>query len=357
MTLFALVAALYLAFVNGANDNFKGFATVWGSASLGYRGALAMATLATIAGGLVSVLLANGLVQQFSGKGLVPDALVATPAFALAVAGGAAITVGLATRLGFPISTTHALIGGLLGAGFGSGATVAVGKLGSAFVLPLLSSPLIASLLAFAAYRAFCRLMPARTPHCACIVAATAAPGGVLARDGEATLVFGHAEDCARNPAVLASARMPAPRDLLHIATAMAICFARGLNDTPKLAALLIAGGAFATVGAGWVVAAAMAAGGLLLARRVAETMSRRITSLDPGQGIAANVVTAAMVLGASAAGLPVSTTHVSVGSIIGVGSSAHTAHWPVIREVLASWLLTLPIAAVSAAAIAAFSA
>ena len=59
-----IVAALFLAFANGANDNFKGFATVWGSATLDYRKALIIATIAALAGSFLSILLADGLVKQ-----------------------------------------------------------------------------------------------------------------------------------------------------------------------------------------------------------------------------------------------------------------------------------------------------
>ena len=95
-----LIAALFLAFSNGANDNFKGFATVWGSNTLSYRQALALATLATVAGSLAALFLAETLVQNFSGKGLVADVVVNAPMFILSVACGAALTVFLATRLG-----------------------------------------------------------------------------------------------------------------------------------------------------------------------------------------------------------------------------------------------------------------
>lgn len=62
-------AALFLAFSNGANDNFKGFATVWGTETLSYRFALSLATLATLAGSVASVLLSGELLQSFSGAG------------------------------------------------------------------------------------------------------------------------------------------------------------------------------------------------------------------------------------------------------------------------------------------------
>lgn len=111
-----VIAALFLAFSNGANDNFKGFATIWGSDTLNYRQALTLATLATLAGCFAALFLAESLVQNFSGKGLVADTVVNTPLFILSVSCGAAVTIFLATRLGYPVSTTHALIGALIGA-------------------------------------------------------------------------------------------------------------------------------------------------------------------------------------------------------------------------------------------------
>ena len=72
-------AMLFVAYANGANDNFKGFATVWGSQTLSYRMALTLATVATVAGSLTSLVLAGALVKQFSGAGLVPDAIASAP--------------------------------------------------------------------------------------------------------------------------------------------------------------------------------------------------------------------------------------------------------------------------------------
>ncbi len=155
-----IAAALFIAFSNGANDNFKGFATVWGTNTLNYRQALILATLATVAGSLASLILAEELVQQFSGKGLVPDVVASAPLFILSVATGAAVTVFLATQLGFPVSTTHALIGGLVGAGLAqSEGVVHFDKLASTFMLPLLVSPIIAVVLGMLAYRVF-RMRP-----------------------------------------------------------------------------------------------------------------------------------------------------------------------------------------------------
>jgi len=137
--------------------------------------------------------------------------------------------------------------------------------------------------------------------------------------------------------------------DGCHFLSAGAVSFARGLNDTPKIAALLLSAG---VLGAepGWaflLVAVGMALGGLLSARRVAETMSKKITPLNHGQGFTANLVTSALVIGASLLGSPVSTTHVSVGSLFGIGTVTREADPRAVYKIFASWLLTLPVAAV----------
>lgn len=347
-----ILGALFLAFSNGANDNFKGFATVWGSGTLNYRTALRLATTATIAGSLCSLFLAEALAQQFSGKGLVPDATVNAPHFLLSVSAGAALTVFAATRAGLPVSTTHALIGGLVGAGLGIG-ELHVGKLLNTFMLPLLVSPLLAATLGWLAYR-FMRLHPAQN-DCACVVAtqpaaAASTPAGAALLEGATPAVMiatdSHCDTLAQPLLRFSLSRLG---DRLHIFSAALICFARGVNDTPKLAALLIAAQLVGSTLSVVVIAAIMAAGGLVFARHVANTMSHRMTRIDNTQGLAANLITALLVLFASKFGLPVSTTHVSVGAIAGVGAGAHTLDGGTMRNILFSWLATLPLAALLA--------
>lgn len=162
-------AALFLAFSNGANDNFKGFATVWGTKTLSYRSALLLATLATLAGSAASILLSGELLKSFSGAGLVPDQIAGAPNFVSAVAVGAAITVMTATRLGFPISTTHALIGGMIGAGLSMNTSgVDFSILAGKFLLPLLLSPLLAATLGFLGYGMLRRRQP--EADCVCLI-------------------------------------------------------------------------------------------------------------------------------------------------------------------------------------------
>src|SRR5213596_1429872 len=138
MILLLFLAVCFLAYSNGANDNFKGVASLYGSRTCSYRTAISWATLTTGAGSVAAIFLAQALLKKFSGKGLVPDALTTQPEFLLAVALGAGATVILATLLGFPISTTHGLTGALVGAGLVASASgVNFSALGRNFVSPL----------------------------------------------------------------------------------------------------------------------------------------------------------------------------------------------------------------------------
>jgi cytochrome c peroxidase len=138
--------------------------------------------------------------------------------------------------------------------------------------------------------------------------------------------------------------------DVAHYASAGAVSFARGLNDTPKIAALLLVGNLVAPSAALMAVGLVMATGGLISARRVAATMSHGVTGMNPGQGFTANAITSALVIGASTLGLPVSTTHVSCGALVGIGTATGQAHWHTIRHILLAWVITLPMAALLAA-------
>ncbi len=145
MIVFLILAVGLLAYSNGANDNFKGVASLFGSRTTRYRPAIIWATVTTFAGSVCSIVLAQALLNRFSGRGLVPDKLAGTEPFLLAVAAGAGITVIVATITGFPISTTHGLIGAMVGSGLvAAGGQVNLGVLRQGFLVPLLLSPLLA---------------------------------------------------------------------------------------------------------------------------------------------------------------------------------------------------------------------
>jgi inorganic phosphate transporter, PiT family len=351
---------LFVAYANGSNDNFKGVATLYGASAVDYRTAITLATVATFAGAAASAWLAGALVQAFSGKGLVPAAVVASTDFKLAVAAGAGLTVILATKLGFPVSTTHGLTGALVGAGLmAAGERLDLRHLGSAFFLPLLASPVMAAFTAIPLYKAaqkLTRFFGVGKQSCLCIAPGKFAPV-VAAPDccGGATASLAPAVDWSVGDAPACMEKydgrvfgVTAQKlvDRLHLVSAAAVSFARGLNDTPKIAALLLAFAAFDLHVSTTAIALAMAAGGLISARRVAETMSRKITPMNDGQALTANLVTAFYVIFASRLGLPVSTTHVAVGAIGGVGAAKGEANRPMIAAIVLSWILTLPVAA-----------
>lgn len=356
---FIILAVCFLAYSNGANDNFKGVASLFGSGAASYRTAISWATVTTFCGSIAAIFLADALVKKFSGKGLVPEMLTTSPQFLLAVALGAGATVILATLLGFPVSTTHGLTGALVGAGVAAASgAVNFAVLGSTFVLPLLLSPLLAigagAVVYTVAHRTRLRVgITRKTCVCAGIespVVFLPSTEGALtfARISPAlTVTIDDTSACAeRYDGRVLGISADRLLDALHFLSAGAVSFARGLNDTPKIAALLLASRALDLRWGLAAVAGAMAVGGLLNARKVAETMSHRITAMNPGQGCAANLSTAALVTTASLHGLPVSTTHVSVGALLGMGIVTRQTKWKPVLGVLASWVVTLPCAA-----------
>ena len=350
---------LLVAYANGANDNFKGVATLFGSGVTDYRKALWWATITTLAGSVTAFFVATQLVSIFQGKGLVPEFLMGSEPFVTAVILGAALTVCLATKIGIPISTTHSLTGALCGSGF-----VAVGlQLGfhtllASFFLPLLVSPLLAVVMATLGYPLLSRAIRSvglTKKNCVCIgseqIPAVVTPEGIVmsqSAPGLRVLIDNEATCVQRLSGNLFGVNGQRLVDIGHFLSAGAVGFARGLNDTPKLVALGLVGGALDLPWAIALVASVMAFGGLIHAQEVAQTVSKRITAMDPEQGLLANVVTSFLVIFASKWGLPVSTTHISCGALFGIGVANGHARWNIIRTILMAWLLTLPIAALN---------
>ncbi|PYM11547.1 MAG: inorganic phosphate transporter, partial [Verrucomicrobia bacterium] len=351
MIAFLFFATCFLAYSNGANDNFKGVASLFGSRTTNYRTAIGWATLTTGAGGIAAIFLARSLLRKFSGKGLVPDALTIQPEFLSAVALGAGATVILATLLGFPISTTHGLTGALVGAGLATGpGNVNFAALGKDFVSPLLLAPLVAVAAGMAVYsvlRALRLLFGIRKEMCICIgtetqVVPVARADGVFAAEAAPRVAIAAGEPTAchqKYTGTFLGVSAGKLVDAMHFLSAGTVSFARGLNDTPKIAALLLAAAALNIQWGLVAVAAAMAVGGLLNSRKVADTMANKITDMNPGQGFAANFATALLLNTANYHGLPVSTTHVSVGSLLGIGIATRQAKWKPVLGILLSWM------------------
>ncbi|BDI19062.1 anion permease [Nostoc cf. commune SO-36] len=301
------LATLFLAYSNGANDNFKGVATLFGSRTSSYQTAILWATFTTFAGAITATFLAGTLIQSFSGEGLLPDAIANSPEFHIAVAIATGLTVLIATLMGFPVSTTHSLTGAIVGAGLVAiGLQLNFAALGTSFILPLLLSPIIAIPLG----------------------------AGIYWLSGYTNYKW----HLPINQKIV---------DACHFLSAAIVSFARGLNDTPKIVSFILIIEYFSIQGGIITIALAMALGGLLNSQKVAVTMSEKITSMNHTQGLSANIVTGVLVIAASQFGLPVSTTHVSVGSIFGVGLISKKSNMRVFYQILLSWILTLPTAAI----------
>lgn len=361
MTFLIFAAICFLAYSNGANDNFKGVASLLGSRTASYRTALRWATITTLLGSICSFFLATSLLSKFSGKGIVPDGLAGSEHFLLAVAFGAGATVILATLTGFPISTTHGLTGAFIGAGLVAvGSGVNFSALQNGFLLPLLLSPILAVALGSVLYGAAHLLRvkaKAGKEICVCVgrefVPVTINGVGALAFQASLpTLSVDETENCVEKyQGDFLGFSLQSLINYGHYLSAGVVSFARGLNDTPKIVALLAAAQIFHLSYGFAVVAAAIAVGGLLNSRKVAETMSFQITSMNSGQAFSANLATGILVILASGFGLPVSTTHVSVGSLFGIGLLTGQANFRTVSGIALSWLITLPCAAAISAA------
>lgn len=352
------IAACFLAYSNGANDNFKGVATLFGSGTTNYKKAINWATITTLSGSVAAIFLAEELVKNFSGKGLVPNELIQTPIFAISIALGAAITVFIATKIGMPISTTHGLVGALFGAGIMAiGSDFNFTKLTKTFLVPLIVSPLMAAILSLLLYIIF-RFVRKK-------LNITKNSGVYIDQQQDTETLSVSAHNMSAIPATKVTTSVSHTKvetyngkllgitaqkilDNLHYLSAGVVSFARGLNDTPKIVGLLLIINSLDIKWGMIAVAITMALGGLINAKKVGIIMSKKITPMNSGQGFTANMITGLLVTTASIHGLPVSTTHVSVGSIFGIGSVTKKADPKMISKILLSWVLTLPTAAIA---------
>ena len=301
------LATLFLAYSNGANDNFKGVATLFGSRTTSYQTAILWGSFTTFAGAVASVIWAGNLVKKFTGQGIFPDAIANVPEIHLAVAITTGLTVLLAALTGFPISTTHSITGALLGAGLVAiGFKVNFAVLERLFLLPLFLSPIIAICLAAGTHRLL---------H-----------------------YINSKLNLQPNQRII---------DTCHVISAGIISFTRGFNHTPKIVALILIIDYFSVQGGMLTIAMAMGLGGLLNSQKIAQTMSLKITDINHHQGLSANIATAILVIASSYFGLSVSMTQVSVSAIFGVGLIEKEAKNRVFYQIFLSWILTLPIATI----------
>jgi PiT family inorganic phosphate transporter len=369
-----IILAILFNFVNGLNDAANSIATIIATRALSPLKAVLLASIFNLLGPLVFTTAIAATI----GKGIVDPGFI-TSHLLLAAMLGAVIWVLSASYFGIPVSSSHALIGGLLGAGIATGGAEAIlwpdamtveslfiymvaggvffavihagytylkkeewkNKIGISFLtgisltIPLLIITGLVKIKGILAVIVFIIISPML---------------GLLSSFMFGLIIMRFFR--SSNPTRLNNAFKP-----LQIAAGSFQAIGHGANDAQNamgmITAMLLAGGYLTEFSVPlWVIllsCSAISLGTLLGGWRVVEKMAYQITKIRPYQGFAASTAGGGVLSLMTAFGVPVSTTHAMAGSIIGVGATRGYAavKWGIVREIVAAWILTIPAAAV----------
>jgi len=311
-----IILALIFEFINGMRDSSNIVATMISSRAFHPQTALGMTAVAEFAG----PLLFGVTVAKTIGSDIVASDVISLQALTVGLVG--AILWNLITwYFGIPSSSSHALLGGLIGAAVISSGWAAV-KVGGVtkVLLALFISPLIGFAAGFVLLKIVYLLSSNATPHI--------------------NNLFKQSQ----------------------MFTAVALAFSHGTNDAQKTIGIitlsLIIGGELSDFSVPlWVVlvsAGTMAAGTALGGWRLIRTLGGKFYKIRPVHGFTSQFTSGLVILGASAVGLPVSTTQIVSSSIIGVGASERfgKVRWGVAADILTAWVITIPVSALFSAGI-----
>ncbi len=399
----AVIFGLFMAWGVGANDVANAMATSVGSKAITLKQAIIIAAIFEFAG----AFLAGGGVTKTIRKGIIdPEAIAAIPNGSLLLIYGmlasllaAGIWLMLATRKGWPVSTTHSIVGAIVGfAAVGIGVeAVQWGKVGF-IVASWVTSPLLAGVVAFFLFISVQRLIldtddPLKNAKkyvpfyiflVGFIISSVTIFKGLKHIDLHFTLIEGYTlafiigiammfigKQMVNKVTAIASeeksfhfASVEKVFAVLMMVTACAMAFAHGSNDVANAIGPVAAviGLTKATASGlstemplpAWVLViggAGIVLGLLTYGYKVIDTVGRGITELTPSRGFAATLAAAITVVIASATKLPISTTHTLVGAVLGVGFARGLAavNMRVVRTIFMSWIVTLPAGAVLA--------
>ncbi|HET6272754.1 MAG TPA: anion permease [Bacteroidota bacterium] len=311
-----ILLALLFDFLNGMNDAANSIATIVSTRVLSPR-------LAVLWAAFFNFVAAFGFgvhVANTIGKGIV-DLAVVNEHLILAALVGAIIWTHLCTHYGLPISVSHALIGGLAGAGVAKGGldALVVGGLTKVTIFIFLS-PTLGMVMAFFFMVGVTWLVRKSSPN---RVDRTFRVGQLIS---SAAYGLGHGTNDAQKTMGI---------------IALVLFTAGYLGDTFYVPT--------------WVILSAHAAIGLgtyMGGWKVVRTMGMKLTHLRPIGGFCAETASASMLLGTALAGIPVSTTHTIAGAIIGVGSTRRLSavRWGIAGKIVWAWVLTIPAAAIMSA-------
>lgn len=380
MEIFVIIAGIVLAllfnFVNGLNDAANSIATIIATKALSPLKAVILASFFNLVGPLVFTTA----IAKTIGKGIV-DPFFLTPHVLLAAMFGAVLWVFLSSYFGIPVSSSHALIGGLLGAGIAVGGFGAVLWPAAELVRQVIVYGIIGGILFAIVYSALRYWKDGEWKNTAgisfiagisltipiLIITGVAEIKGILAvvifilvspmLGFLSAFVFGlliMRVFSASNPTRLNRAFKP-----LQIVAGSFQAIGHGSNDAQNamgvITAILVSAGLLSdfTVPV-WVIlvsCGAIALGTMLGGWRVVDKMANKITKIRPYQGFSASAAGGGVLSLMTAFGVPVSTTHAMTGSIMGVGSTRgySAVKWGIVREIVAAWILTIPASALVA--------
>ncbi|MCA1956995.1 MAG: inorganic phosphate transporter [Nitrospira sp.] len=361
MEMLAFFLVLALAYANGSNDVSKSVATLAGSGITEYNTAILWGTIWTVAGAATSAFIGGAMIRTFSGGLVQPDTMF-QPVAVLSILTGATAWVLFASCAGLPVSMTHALTGAIVGAGLTALPPEALiwPAIAKNIALPLLLGPLLALAVSFLLYPAMRHVATRWEGSCLCVMPASRALVTIDAHGGTRTLfqttTFGRPVAAVPSHCERAGLRgLVLGLDTAHWLSSGLASFARGMNDAPKIMAMLLLG-SISAAGPGdasplaWFggVALAMGLGGYLSGLRVTTVLAERVTTMDHVEGLSANLTTSSLVLLSGIMGLPVSTTHVSGSAIIGIGfrKGIRTIQWRTVHDMVFAWIITLPVSA-----------
>jgi PiT family inorganic phosphate transporter len=316
MVVAVVVVALVFVYTNGFHDAANSIATSVSTRALTPGVALAMATVMNFVG----ALLGQGVADTV-GSVISPEAGTAGLVIVMSGLLGAIAWNLLTWFYGLPSSSSHALIGGLVGAALASGSLVKWDVIVDRILVPMLASPLVGFAGTFALMVAIMWVFRRRNPY-----------------------------------------RTQRGFRVAQTMSAAAMALGHGLQDAQKtmgviFLALVVGGYAGADAGLPlWVVlssAAAISAGTWAGGWRITRTLGRRIIALDPARGFASETVAAGVLYTAAFAfDAPISTTHTITSAVVGAGATKRfsAVRWGVARSILTAWVLTFPAAGLVAA-------
>jgi inorganic phosphate transporter, PiT family len=313
MLCLVILAALLFDYINGFHDTANAIATCVSTRALSVRSAIIMAAVLNFAGAMISTKVAGTI-----GKGIVDSGNV-TQMVVLAAVIGAIVWDLVTWYYGLPSSSSHAIIGGIMGAVFAHAGLSALKWAGlQKIILALLISPILGTLIGFIFMMIIYRVFANKSPS-------------------------GLNKNFRR----------------LQVVSAAFMAFSHGTADAQKsmgvITMALVSFGFLKTFAVPWEVmiacATAMALGTAAGGWRIIKTVGRDFVKLQPVHGFCVETASAGVILGASALGMPTSTTHVITSAILGVGLSKrlNAVNWNVAKRILVAWVLTIPASALVA--------